>query len=324
MRRTTTFTILTVLGLALTAPLTASAITASDMTTSAMTAGPSCRGEAATIVGTDEARLMGTAGADVIVSGLADEVVAGAGNDLVCISARDDGSSVRVNAGAGDDVVISEGEKNYTDTDLGPGRDEFVGGGQEDWVEASLDDTVLADRGGDLVTYRLGRGEPLPAVVGALTGDIEDGWIEVVAPGRRVVIDGSSGVVKVDGTLVTTLVTVPQMLYGVAQHVRLTGTPGRDRLATAACASSVLRGGGGDDELLPLGDRATPKRQCPRRRMTALGGRGNDRLFGTNSDDVLRGGPGRDLLMGRRGVDFADGGKGRDTCNAERERRCER
>ncbi|MBC2934643.1 hypothetical protein H7342_16690 [Nocardioides sp. zg-1228] len=123
------------------------------------------------------------------------------------------------------------------------------------------------------------------------------------------------------------------MLYGVAQRVTLVGTPGFDRLAGAACGTSVLRGRGGDDELVAFVDRATPRAECPHRRVSAFGGAGDDEIIGTAYDDVLRGGPGRDdirgqggddLLLGGPGRDRADGGQGRDRCNAERERRCER
>lgn len=290
-------------------------------------AGETCRGQAATIVGTPEGRVVGTPGDDVIVSNAAWSVDAGDGDDLVCLSPAEGdqlGNVVEVTAGAGDDVVVSEGEHNNSDTDLGPGRDEFHGGGWEDRVEASLDDTIVADRGDDIVSYSIGRDEDLPAVTGSMTGERTGGWIKVTAPGRRLTIDGRAGVVRLSGRVVTTIATTPRMLWGVARTVEVIGTPGVDRLATAACGRSTLVGLGGDDELVPLGSSATPNRDCPRREMTALGGRGDDELLGTRHDDVLRGGPGKDELRGHDGRDVADGGPGRDQCIAERERRCER
>ena len=69
MRRTTPLTVTGLLGLALLLP-----------TTSADAAGETCRGEAATIVGT-ERTLVGTEGRDVIVTGAATDVDALGGDD---------------------------------------------------------------------------------------------------------------------------------------------------------------------------------------------------------------------------------------------------
>lgn len=316
LRRTATLTAAGVLGVAVLAPIAAAPAVAET-----------CRGEAATIVGTPESHVVGTSGDDVIVSGGAWSVDAGAGDDLVCIPPMEGdllGNVVEVDAGAGDDVVVSEGEHNHSRTDLGPGRDEFHGGGWEDQVEASLDDTIVADSGDDLVSYSIARDEHLPLVVGTMTGQRDAGWIKVTAPGRRLTIDGRAGTIRVSGRVVTTFPVSPRMLFGVAQTVELIGTPGVDRLATAACGRSILHGNGGDDEIVALGSGATPKRDCRRRHMSAVGGGGDDVIVGTRRDDDLRGGPGNDLIKGHDGQDVANGGPGRDTCAAEREILCER
>src|SRR5687767_1867982 len=108
MRRTT-LTAICFVGLALLAPATAA---------TAVT--ETCRGEAATIVGTPGKPVLGTPGDDVIVSNRAGSVAAGDGDDLVCLSPTQDdepgGMVVRVDAGAGDDVVVSEGAQNHSDT----------------------------------------------------------------------------------------------------------------------------------------------------------------------------------------------------------------
>ncbi|MBC2932454.1 calcium-binding protein [Nocardioides sp. zg-1228] len=329
MRGTTSLTACALLGLALLGP-TATASGAEDADP------PTCLGLTATIVGTPREELAGTPGDDVIVTNSAQPVVAGDGDDVVCVTTAENDtypSGVDLDAGPGDDVVVATATGSNTQTDLGPGRDVFHGGDKEDWIEASLDDTVVADRGGDLVTYTIARGAPVPDIVGTLTARRTDGWIKVVAPGRRLVMDGREGVVRLDGRVVTTIGVPPRMLYGVAQRVTLLGTPGVDRLAGAACGQSVLRGLGGDDELVTFLDRATPRPECPHRRVSAFGGAGDDEIIGTAYDDVLRGGPGRDdirgqggddVLLGGPGRDRADGGKGRDRCDAERERRCER
>lgn len=313
MRRTTTLTATALLGLALLAP-----------TTGASAAEETCQGRVATIVGTPEGRIVGTPGDDVIVSYGDWSVDAGDGDDVICLRPTAGGNVVQVDAGPGDDVVVSEGEQNNSDTDLGPGRDTFVGGGWEDRVEASFDDTIVADRGDDFVNYSIARDEPLPSVIGTTTMSRDEGWIKVTAPGRRLTIDGTSGTISLAGVVVTTFAVSPRMLFGVAQRVTLVGTPGFDRLGTAACGTSVIRGRGAGDQIVALGDRATPKRECRNRRMLALGGGGNDRILGTKGDDVLRGGSGKDRIVGRAGTDIADGGPGRDQCAAEREKRCER
>ncbi len=325
MRRTTTLTAAMALGLALLAP-----------TTAATAISETCDGRPATIVGTANATVRGTAGDDVVVTNGASFVHTGDGDDVVCLTVPADhpyATYATITAGPGDDVVLVEGEGTGSTTDLGPGRDVFHGGDGEDRVRAGLDDTVVADRGGDLVTYLVAREERLPDVVGTLTARRTDGWIKVVAPGRRLVMDGREGTVRLGGRVVTTFGVPPRMLYGVAQHVTLLGTPGVDRLAGAACGTSVLRGRGGGDELVTFLDPATPRAECPRRTVSASGGSGDDELLGTAYDDVLRGGPGRDdirgqggddVLLGGPGRDRADGGKGRDRCVAERERRCAR
>ncbi|PKH40690.1 hypothetical protein CXG46_11920 [Nocardioides alpinus] len=293
-------------------------------TQGASAAEETCQGRTATIVGTPGGRLVGTPGADVIVSYGDFTVDAGDGDDLVCLRPVVGGNVVEVDAGAGDDSVVSEGGTNNAFTDLGPGRDSFVGGGGEDRIEASFDDTIVADAGDDFLNYSIARDEPLPSVVGTATMSRDEGWIKVTAPGRRLTIDGSRGNVNLAGVVVTTFAVSPRMLFGVAQRVTLVGTPGFDRLGTAACGTSVMNGRGGGDQIVALGDRATPQRECHNRRMIALGGAGNDSIQGTKGDDELRAGPGNDRVFGRRGTDLVNGGPGRDLCAAEHERRCER
>ena len=238
-RRTTTLAAATMMGLALMAPATG-ASAATEM----------CQGRPATIVGTPDGQIVGTPGDDVIVSYGDFTVDAGDGDDLICL--RPILSLVQeVDAGPGDDSVVSEGETNNAFTDLGPGRDSFVGGGGEDRIEASF--------------------------------------------------DGTAGKVSLAGEVVTTFAVSPRMLFGVAQHVTLVGTPGFDRLGTAACGTSVIRGRGANDQIVALGDRATPRRECRNRRMLAIGGGGNDSIQGTKSADVLRGGSGNDRIFGSGG-----------------------
>ena len=252
--RTTTLTAAALLGLTLLAP-----------TQAATAAAETCQGVPATIVGTPEGRVVGTAGDDVIVSGGAWSVKAGDGDDLVCIPPMEGdllGNVVEVDAGAGDDTVVSEGEHNNSWVTLGPGVDQFRGGGWEDRVEAGFEDTVVADRGDDFVNYRITPGEPLPATVGTMVGNRTSGWIKVTAPGRRISIDGQAGEIRVGGRVVTTFGISPRMLFGVAQRVRLVGSSGVDRLAVGPCGLGVVEGRGGNDDILHIRDDALPRKSA--------------------------------------------------------------
>src|SRR5690349_9795245 len=149
--RRTTLGAAAVLGLTLLAP-----------TSVATAAGETCRGEAATIVGTGRT-LTGTEGRDVIVTGAATDVKALGGDDLVCVVPQGTNTNVlTVDAGAGADVVdTTSAELNfyYVDTDLGPGADTLEGGVTGDWVttgdatgDTSEVDVVRTGAGGDSVT----------------------------------------------------------------------------------------------------------------------------------------------------------------------------
>ncbi|RYB90178.1 calcium-binding protein [Nocardioides glacieisoli] len=145
MRRKTPLTAAAMLGLALLAP-----------TTSAGAAGETCRGEAATIVGTGST-LTGTEGRDVIVTGAATEVDALGGDDLICVvPVRTNFNVLDVDAGTGNDVVDTAGasQNYYVDIDLGPGADLFEGGASDDTVLTGDADGVTTE----VDTVRTGTG----------------------------------------------------------------------------------------------------------------------------------------------------------------------
>ncbi|UFN43370.1 calcium-binding protein [Nocardioides okcheonensis] len=129
MRRTTSLTAAGLLGLAL----------AAVPATGATAAGETCRGEAATIVGTGPT-LTGTEGRDVIVTAAARTVVALGGDDLICLSGTPSTGTdfINVDAGAGADTVDSTAlaPGYYATTVLGAGSDTFVGGRAYDVVFA--------------------------------------------------------------------------------------------------------------------------------------------------------------------------------------------
>ena len=96
-----------------------------------------------------------------------------------------------------------------------------------------------------------------------------------------------------------------------AQRATLVGSPQKDTLYVAACRGRV-EGRAGADSLGAL--QHDRRLRCDGRRFTALGGQGNDDLWGSTGPDVLLGGPGRDQASGRGG---------RDVCEAEVRSSCE-
>ncbi len=83
----------------------------------------------------------------------------------------------------------------------------------------------------------------------------------------------------------------------------------------------------------PFDDLITGGRGDATRNFVFDGGRGDDLLTGSASNDVLRGGPGDDILRGLGGGDTLDGGRGAhdralggpsdDLCSAETRVACE-
>ncbi len=131
MRRTTPLATAALLGLTLLAPTTWTS-------PAATAAGETCRGEAATIVGTGPT-VTGTEGRDVIVTAAAGVVDALGGDDLVCVTGPGGSSNLlSVVAGAGDDVVDTTALAAgfYVSTVLGAGADTFAGGPASDTVYA--------------------------------------------------------------------------------------------------------------------------------------------------------------------------------------------
>jgi len=159
MRRTTSLTAAALLGLTALGPIT----------TAAQAAGETCRGEAATVVGTGHT-LTGTEGRDVIVTAKAGVVDALGGDDLICVTGPGSNSNLlSVDAGSGNDVVDTTAviPGYYVTAVLGSGADTFVGGRASDTVHAgepaqtsnggwtagadTEKDTIDAGEGGDSV-----------------------------------------------------------------------------------------------------------------------------------------------------------------------------
>lgn len=193
MRRTTSLTAL-LLGATLLAP-----------TGAAHAAGETCRGEAATIVGTERV-LQGTEERDVIVTGASTGVLAGAGDDLICVTGSNASSNVvDIDAGPGNDLVDSTTMARYfyLDAVLGDGADTFVGGPESETVVAGATgepylgapgeseiDLIDTGAGGDSVTSG-GPGLPNPDVVRTGAGD--DNVIYAGVMGAGSVLDAGDG-----------------------------------------------------------------------------------------------------------------------------------
>ena len=308
MRRTTPLTAVAMLGLALLAP-----------TTSASAAGETCRGEAATIVGTSPT-LTGTEGRDVIVSGRATTVASLGGDDLVCVVPQQTNVNVlTVDAGAGDDVVdttSAELSSYYVDTDLGPGADIVAGGPAGDWVDtgdvpgntAEVDvvrsdaghDTVRTSGGSDVV--ELGPGTDMLTLDGRGTtpqgrlvgGDDHDTLVMTVASSSAHAFDMSAGTYRTDGAAADFSSFESLDLDSRGARIDYVGTNGDDHLTvetTGPGLSTVVASlRGGDDDLILDG--------------TALGGgtrfdtgAGEDRLVAARMPWSLALDLERDLLL---------------------------
>jgi len=127
--------VLTSRGLCAAALVAAGGFAVSGFPAQAAPTTPTCHGKPATIVGKPgQQKLYGTPGPDVIVTNGADTwsgVFAGDGDDLICVTGR----TTYVDAGNGNDIV--DGTKLSTaprkrfvlGVDLGPGADQFIGGG---------------------------------------------------------------------------------------------------------------------------------------------------------------------------------------------------
>lgn len=145
MRRTTTLTVAGLLGLALLTPASAAS--------AATAAAETCRGEAATIVGTTPT-VTGTEGRDVIVTGTAGQVAGLGGDDLICVTGGGNSNLVTIDAGAGNDTVDNSAAPKhfYITTDLGLGADTFIGGPANDTVTTGPKASDAIDDDRDVVS----------------------------------------------------------------------------------------------------------------------------------------------------------------------------
>lgn len=256
---------------------------------------PTCRGEAATIVGTaGDDELRGTPERDVIVAGRGLDVVAArGGDDVVC-------------GGRGADTLLA-----------GRGADRAVGGRGEDHVEGGRGSDVLSGlAGNDGLAGERGDDR----LVGGRGSDSFDYGASAVSAGDdesfggrgRDVHYATVGRDDVHGGPRSDAVSFA--FSDVAVHVSLEDGRARHELGRVATRGIERVGGSARDDVL-IGDDG---------RNVLLGGSGSDRVRGRARADDLSGGDGDDLVHGERGErDVTHGGAGTDRCESGRRIECE-
>ncbi len=306
MRRTTTLTAASLLGLALLAP-----------TTTATAAGETCRGEAATIVGASGRVITGTEGRDVVVTNRSPRVSTLGGDDLICITGPDLApgreNGVTIDAGPGDDVVDGTAADSWgAEVTLGAGADRFEGGNGEDYVIAgtlSADFLTLVDTDVDVLIGGAGPdsltsgqdGQPNSDVVQGGGGDDDlsylgastaasvidggagsDGLGLALASGDNAV-DNVVGELRHGGVVARRWSNVEQ--FGLedpatgAASVTITGGDADERFSMSGVGRVVADLGSGDDDL------SVP--QVLSAQSSVVGGPGRDRLaIGTDTYDI--------------------------------------
>lgn len=297
-------------------------------TPGAMAADSTCRGVSATIVGTG-ADIVGTDGRDVIVTGSSGRVDAGEGDDLICVAGAALSPGWFIDAGLGNDTVDTTGwtESATTSfgitTNLGTGIDTFIGGTAVDTVSAEgVDDQVLLGDGDD--DLRIVTSVSATSSVARYDGASGDNSIHVVSELGAVDLE-LDGVIIIDDTTRARLVGFDNATVEAPQAT-LRGNDQDNNLRVSGCALRV--DGEGGDDLVGAGASESfsfPGSCDPHARLSGgagndvmYGWNGRDRLFGDAGDDRIRGRDGRDLLSGGAGDDRLGGGDGADMLRSGR------
>ena len=300
--RTTTLTAASLLSLAMLAP-----------TPVANAAGETCRGEAATIVGSpgDPALLgsdgiTGTEGRDVVVTNGAVQVTTLGGDDVVCVTAggSSSGKQVSIDAGAGSDIVDGTTAHDwFAAVDLGEGADRFEGGNAGNFVgrgypnsSGSPDtekDVILGGEGTDAV-HSGDREHPNPDVIDLGGGDDTLSYQGVTAGGS---IDGGPGVDYFLPTPPPDISSGDTVIDNAIGRLKI----GRQVVATWSGMETFFIETTGGDDLTFVGTRADETvHAAVSGRVRATFGAGDDsfRAFQAppRAGSVIDGGDGRDLF----------------------------
>lgn len=304
--------------------------------------GPTCRGLAATHIGTPGETLRTTPGPDVVVTNGARQVYTLNGDDIICATRT---RFVLIVPGGGDDLVDATGfPGDNLETALGnvgvegsSGDDTYLGGDQLDqvfvWsgVRADHKDIHL-DGGSDQLTVDRRYPGRITAKLGVGSDDYWNdrpraGVRVYGGEGRDAVITECIGCDDAELRLGQGTILINGAPAGrargfedaqvinfgsrVVPRALVVGTADANLISVTACRGEA-RGLAGDD-VLSAG--TIEENACDVDRGVALGGSGDDSMTGAIGDDVLRGGTGND---------GADGRRGQDLCRAETKSRCER
>lgn len=258
-------------------------------------AGPKCRGEVATIVGTgDDDVLVGTDEKDVIVAGGGDDtVLGGRGSDVLC---------------GGDGADLIQGGRGNDEIDAGPGsRDRAIGGlgddhmtggpGEFDEVAGSLGidtisggpgsfDLVHGDYGYDRMDGGRGKGDIASFGTAVAAKNGAGVWVSLKAHKARG--DGHDRLFRFGA------------IEGSAFRDKLIGNKG-DNTIDGGPGDDVLRGGGGSDHL--AGGQGTDRCQGAKGRTTSCGREAPPNAPSYVQVDAARGGGGGLVIVGGKGKD---------------------
>lgn len=319
--RTTTLTTAGLLGLAMLGPIPV-----------ANAGGETCRGEAATIVGTPgnpallgSDGVTGTEGRDVVVTNGAFKVSTLGGDDVICVTAGGASSVKRVmlDSGAGDDVVDGTTAPDWiVQVELGEGADRFEGGNAGNFVRGAYSDAAPADTERDVIVGGDGPdgvhsgvvGHPNPDVIALGAGHDSLIYGGVAAGG---LIDGGAGVDEffpsalrtpgdtlIDNAAGRMLIDQQVVATWAGLETFWTGTIGGDDLAfvgTAADETVYAKVSGRVRATFGAGDDNFRADQAPRAGSVLDGGDGRDLFYVTSEAGLL------DLDL-RRGKLVADAG----------------
>ena len=270
----------------------------------------------------NQLRVVGDAAADVItlrLSANAQSIDVRRGSTLIGSFLRSTFTSIRVDAGGGDDELIVETDATLSHIDEpmtveggdgndilagGWGDDTIRGGAGNDAIEASAgDDIVLGGIGDDRFIWRSNIGLFWPSdgddtIDGELGSDrlevhgLSLSEVFVLAPsGQRALLTEAS--VGVSLSVGTTERLDVEMLEGDDEFNTLAGLLTLTTLVIdGGDGADVIFGGIGDDVL--------------------VGGDGNDSIFGRGGNDIVTGGNGNDILSGDVGDDALVGNAGDD------------
>lgn len=309
--RTTTLTAAGLLAMAMLSPLPV-----------AHAAGETCRGEAATIVGTPgnpallgSDGVIGTEGRDVVVTNGAFKVTTLGGDDLICVTAGDGPSVNRVliDAGAGDDVVDGTTAPDWiVQAQLGEGADLFEGGDAGSSVRGAYDDGSPADTERDVIVGGDGSdgvhsgviGQPNPDVIalgdgndsliygGVTAGGSIDGGAGVdelfpstlSTPGEDTLIDNAAGRMLIDQQVVATWTGMETFWTGSSA---VFGGNSLVFVGTAADETVHAKVAGQVRATFGAGDDSFLADQAPRAGSVVDGGDGRDLLYVTSRAGLL-------------------------------------